>query len=122
MNIAPGKGFFIANNSAAPVTITFVGEVPQGANLSTPLVAGLNLVASQVPQAGGLVANLGYVAQDGDIVYQWDATAAGTGAYKAPNGFEFGGWATGEPQLAVGEGFFLTKSAAGSWTRNFSVN
>ncbi|MGE4181834.1 MAG: hypothetical protein AB7J34_18580 [Limisphaerales bacterium] len=117
MVLPPGVGFFIQNNTAADQTFTFVGEVPQGA-LSTALVAGLNLTGSQVPQAGTLSA-LGYPGAEGDVVYQWDAAAQG---YKAPNGFEFGAWSLGDPSIAVGEGFFLQRGAAGAWTRTFSVN
>jgi hypothetical protein len=117
MVLAPGTGFFIQNNTAAAQTFTFVGEVPQG-TLSTDLVAGLNLTGSQVPQAGTL-ASLGYTGAEGDVVYQWDAAAQ---AYKSPNGFEFGSWSLGEPNIAVGEGFFIQKGAAATWTRTFSVN
>jgi hypothetical protein len=95
-----------------------VGEVPQG-NLATALAAGLNLTASQVPQAGKLETDLKYTASEGDIVYQWDIDGQ---KYKAPNGYEFGSWSLGEPTIAVGEGFFLQKGAAGSWNRTFSVN
>jgi hypothetical protein len=116
--LAPGDGFFAKNNSANPVTLTFVGEVPQGA-LSTALRNGLNLTASQVPQAGRLTADLGYSPAVGDVVYHWDSAAQG---YKAPNGYEFGEWSAGDPQVAVGEGFFLAKNGAGNWTRTFSVN
>jgi hypothetical protein len=116
--LAPGDGFFAKNNSANPVTLTFVGEVPQG-SLSTALRNGLNLTASQVPQAGRLTADLGYTPAEGDVVYQWDTAAQG---YKAPNGYEFGEWSAGDPQIAVGEGFFLAKNGAGNWTRTFSVN
>jgi hypothetical protein len=118
MVTAPGEGFFVQNNGTAPLTITLVGEVPQGA-LTISLVAGLNLVASKVPQEGGLVAALGYTPVEGDIVFQWDTA---TQKYKDPNAFEFGAWGAGDPVLKVGEGFFLQKGAAGSWTRNFSVN
>ena len=118
MVLPPGAGFFIQNNTAAAQTFTFVGEVPQG-SLSTALAAGLNLTASQVPQAGKLGTDLGYTAAEGDIIYQWDIDGQ---KYKAPNGYEFGSWSLGEPTVAVGEGFFLQKGAAASWTRTFSVN
>jgi hypothetical protein len=95
-----------------------VGEVPQGA-LSTALSQGLNLVGSQVPQAGALSGALGYTAAEGDQVYQWNV---GTQQYNNPSSFEFGGWGPSDPSIAVGEGFFLSKSGAGTWTRNFSVN
>ena len=115
-SVAPGIGFFVSSPTAA--TITLVGEVPQG-TLATALGAGLNLVSSQVPQAGKLETDLKYAPAEGDIVYQWDAAAQG---YKAANGYEFGAWSGGEPVVAVGEGFFLSRAAAGSWSRTFSVN
>lgn len=116
--LTPGEGFFLQNNSANAIKVTFVGEVPQGA-LSTTLANGLNLVSSKVPQAGKLVADLGFPATEGDIIYQWNS---GTQAYGPANGFEFGEWAGGEPQIKVAEGFFVQKNGAGTWTRNFSVN
>ena len=114
----PGEGFFLQNNGAAPITVTFVGEVPQGSR-TTALAKGLNLVASQIPQAGKLVTDLKFPAAEGDVVYQWNTASQ---KYKDPNGFEFGEWGGGEPQIAVGEGFFVNKVAAASWDRTFSVN
>jgi len=66
-----------------------------------------------------LVADLKFPAADGDVIYQYDTAAQ---KYKAANGFEFGEFAGGDPTIAVGEGFFVSKSAAGSWDRTFSVN
>jgi hypothetical protein len=114
--IKPGESFFVSNPTTADVTFTFVGEVPQG-NLSTPLVQGLNLVASQVPQAGALSGALGYTAADGDQVYKY---VPASGAYEI---YSFdAGWGPSDPNIAVGEGFFLSKLGAGSWNRTFSVN
>jgi hypothetical protein len=118
VKVAPGEGFFLQNNAAAPQTVTFVGEVPQG-TLKTALAKGLNLISSQVPQAGKLVADLKFPAADGDVVYQWDTVGQ---KYKAPNGYEFGEFAGGDPTIGVGEGFFVNKSAASSWDRTFAVN
>lgn len=116
--LAPGEGFFLQNNGAAAQTVTFVGEVPQG-TLKTGLAKGLNLVSSQVPQAGKLVDDLKFPAAEGDVIYQWNSTAQ---KYKDPNGFEFGDWGAGQPVISVGEGFFVNKAAATSWDRTFSVN
>lgn len=116
--IKPGEAFFVKNPQTTPLTLTFVGEVPQG-ELKTPLLSGLNLVSSQVPQAGKLVVDLKFPAGDDDIIYQWDSAAQG---YKAPNQLSFGAWTGGEPDIKVGEGFFVQKVAAGSWDRTFSVN
>jgi hypothetical protein len=103
------------------VTITTVGEVMQGA-LSNPVPSGFSIEASQVPQAGRLVTDLGFPAADQDVIYQYNAT---TGQYVV-NTYDLsgtGGWDPAEPTIAVGEGFWSRKGgAAGTWSRNFSVN
>lgn len=113
--LAPGEGAFIKVPSASKVT--FVGEVPQG-TLSTPLVAGFQIVSSQVPQSGALDTVLGFPAADGDTVYLFDCA---TQNYVIKS-YEFGEWAGGAPVPKVGEGFFVKKAAAATWTRTFSVN
>jgi len=110
--IAPGTGYFL--RVAAAATVTYVGEVPQG-TLTIPLVAGFNLVGSKVPQAGKLQADLGYTPAAGDLVY----TYSGTGYTVFQWDDE---WLPSEPSLKVGEGLWIRKAAAGSWTRTFSVN
>jgi hypothetical protein len=114
--LEPGKGFFLRNTGTANFTVTFVGEVKQG-TLTTPLVVGYNLVASQVPQAGGIQTDLGLVPAEGDQVYVY-ANPTGYTIYT----FDFGAWDPSQPNLAVGQGVFVRKQAAGSWTRTFSVN
>jgi hypothetical protein len=114
----PGEGFFVRNSGATPLTLTFVGEVPQG-QLQTPLQQGLNLVGSQVPQAGALSGDLGFPAAEGDLVYQWDIDGQ---TYKTPSSYVFGEWSPADPQVAVGEGFYVNKAAQANWDRNFSVN
>jgi hypothetical protein len=114
MTLNLGEGAFIFNPEA-PFNALFVGEVSQGA-LSTPLVAGFQIVASQVPQAGALDTVLGFVPEENDTVYRFDNA---TGAYTAAT-YEFGEWVA--PELRVGEAFFLDKQgSATAWTRNFSV-
>jgi hypothetical protein len=115
--IMPGSGVFVKNQSANDVTITFVGEVPQG-TLQTPLSVGLQIVSSQVPQAGAIT-DLGYVGAQDDKVYQWDSTKQ---AYNVSSYDVDFGWNPAVPSLAVGEAVFLSRNTAGSWDRNFSVN
>src|SRR5258707_884633 len=43
LTVVPGEGVFVQNPLSTDMTITFVGEVMQG-SLSTPLVAGLQIV------------------------------------------------------------------------------
>jgi len=119
--LAPGQGFFLKNAGTTDLTITFVGEVPQG-TLSTSYVAGYNVVGSQVPQSGLLETDLGYKAATGDIAYIFDsATQAYTTYTKRATSWTSPAGA-GEPTVNVASGFFLNAKAAGTWTRTFSVN
>jgi hypothetical protein len=113
--LAPGQGFFLRVGAAS--TVTFVGEVKQG-TLSTPLAAGFNLVASQVPQAGKIATDLKLTPADGDQVYTFNATTQQYSVFT----YELGEWDPSEPTLAVGEAVWVRKGAAGSWDRTFSVN
>jgi hypothetical protein len=113
----PGSAIFVRIPPGSPATtVTMVGEVMQGNPLTIPLKVGFNAVASMVPQAGKLVADLKYTPADGDIVYQYkNATGYDTKTY------EFGEWTGGEPDLAVGEGIFIKSVDAKSWNRNFTI-
>ena len=101
-----------------------MGEVPQG-TLTTPVPDGVSLLASQVPQTGGLTTDLGFPAANLDLVYLWDNTAhAYSSAYTF---FDFGGgataWDPAEPTLNPADAFVLiTTGGARDWTRSFSVN
>jgi len=124
--ITNGQGFFFQNNSGAPTTITFVGEVPQG-SLTNKLIAGYNMVGSKVPQAG-FIGDLGLNSTDGDFAFRFK-----NGGYAAYYKDEFGGgWSSSDPEfdnikgpnLKVGEGFFFNRtdiSGSATWTRNFTV-
>jgi hypothetical protein len=114
MTLNPGEGAFVLNPTVAFFNALFVGEVKQGP-LSTPLVAGFQIVASQVPQSGALDTVLGFPVAEGDTVYLFNNA---TGSY-AGSTFEFGEWVAPVPK--VGEAFFVNKVAAGTWTRTFTV-
>ena len=115
--LPPGSGAFM--NVEAPTTITFVGEVMQG-NLTNALSANFQIKSSQVPQSGGLTTVLGYTPLDGDVVYTFNTALQ---QFNQPFTHLGGGvWDPAEPVIAVGQAFFLQRSAAGSWSRTFSVN
>jgi hypothetical protein len=118
--LMPGEGaFVILPGTAADTTVTFVGEVAQGAASNMGLVAGVQLIGSKVPQAGKLQGDLKFPAADGDLIYQWNYA----GQTYAGSAFDFGEWAPpGDPSVAVAEGFWAVKAGAGAWDRNFSVN
>jgi hypothetical protein len=116
-----GKGYFIRNVSAAPFTITYVGEVPQG-NLTNSLPAGYSLVGSKVPQAG-FVEDLGINPGAGDQVLRFV-----NGSFRTYANDEFDNtWDNGAdpakgPSVAVGEGFFYRNLAnTATWVRNFTI-
>lgn len=115
----PGKGFFIQNNAAAPITLTFVGEVPQGTN-TVSYGTAFSLISGQFPKSGLVETDLGLPAVNGDIIYQFDK---GSQTYVTFTR-RATGWGGGlEPSIGVGEGFFIQTSTAGTnWTRSFSVN
>jgi hypothetical protein len=117
MVVLPGGGFFVKNSSDVPLNITFSGEVPIG-NLHTSLVAGLQIVSSQVPKTD-TIDNLGYIPSPSDIVYQWDTINQSYKVFFFDSEF---GWDPTVPLLTVGESIFLSRSVEGSWDKTFNVN
>jgi hypothetical protein len=136
----PGTGFLLLVDSAAAnasYTLTFVGEVSQGNNLSHPVATGgrYSFQASEVPQAGPITTVLRLTPADGDIVAKFDSSvptpgASTLGAYN-PNTFTYidpAGWfdsvGPAEPSLGVAEAVLFNRSAAAptAWTRCFNVN
>jgi hypothetical protein len=138
ITLNPGEAAWIHNNRSTNFTLTFVGTVPTGTLSET--INGpnqFNLISSIVPQGGDLVTNMGLTNFNiGDQVYVYNYNAAGTvGTYTTYTsdspGFGIstsylGEWdAPGDPQVAVGQGFWYHTGATGAtftWTRTFSVN
>jgi hypothetical protein len=118
----PGDGYFIL--PSATTTLTYTGDVLQGVltNVYVPAAGSIWLVASQAPLAGGVETTLGYPANSGDVIYIYDA---GTSAY---NTYTFapaskGGtpvWSPSEPQIAVGQSFWLQTAQTTVWTNVFN--
>lgn len=111
----PGEGAVLLSNE--PFTNTFVGEVMQG-NLTNAFPAGLSIRASMVPQAGtfnqlGLAdSNFSFT----DQAFQWNVATQGYDIFTF-----LGSWTPAEPNLKVGESFWLQTAAAGQWVRSFTV-
>jgi hypothetical protein len=117
----PGTGFFVKNAGTADLNITFVGEVPQGTNLTVNIPkGGFYLLGSIVPQSGKVKTDLGLPAVANDKVYVFDSTSQ---AYNILT-YRGAAWTGtgGEPTINVAQGFFYQATAAGNWTRSFSVN
>lgn len=120
-SFGPGVGLFIRNTGATPFTLTFVGEVKQG-SLSTPLLAGFNIVSSQVPQQGTLTA-LSFPAVDGATVYRYVNDGIGGGGYVSATYDSLdAAWLPVQPTLKVGEAVWARMPSNAAWVRNFSVN
>ena len=121
--VPPGTGFFIKGSDASgTLSITFVGEVPQG-HLSNMLPAGpdLALVSSIVPQAGDLDV-LEFPGELLDKVFLWDVSIQD---YIPQDNFGVGvGWIPNNT-IGVAQGFFVQKGVGNAlldWARDFSVN
>jgi len=117
--VNPGDGVFVNVQQAG--TITFVGEVRQGAtgsaSTTTAIPAGFSIKSSVIPQAG-TATQLQFPAGEGDQIFIFDEP---TQKYKI-FGFNLGAWDV-EPSVDVGEAFFVNNvNGAKSWTRAFSVN
>ncbi len=117
--LKPGEGAFINNPTDSAFSITFVGEVMQG-TLENELPTGFSMKSSMVPQSGQLQADLGFPATDGDVVYQWDAENQ---TYLPKREVLFGSWDPQQPEVSVGEAFWVQNNTDSSrtWTREFSV-
>jgi hypothetical protein len=117
--LEPGQGAFIKVPANQALTITFVGEVRQGAASNRNLVAGFNMVGSLVPQGGGLSTVLEFPAAEGDVVYKYNTANQG---YDPVYVYELGDWGPSEPSVDVGGAVFIKIAAARAWNRDFSVN
>jgi hypothetical protein len=115
-----GHGAFIFAPSA--FTITFVGEVQQGAPIHNAFIPGFNMLSSKVPQQAD-IASLGLSSPpDQTAVYTYDADTGYHGPWTyfgAPDNI----WDPADiPVLKIGEAMWLNSPTAGDWTRTFSVN
>lgn len=120
--LAPGEGAYIQTTAAK--TVTLVGDVPQGAALTVSMPIGFSVVSSIVPQSATL-GSLGFPVAAGDTISFYNGTGFDSWISLDASGTNFlppGGPLPAEPTPAVGQSFFVNRSAAATWTRNFSVN
>jgi len=114
---------FVRNPGGTALTITFVGEVPQG-TLTVPMVAGFQIVSSKVPQAG-TAAELKFPSKAadgltaGDQVYRFNPTSQG---YDTATFDDLDDNWDKPVSFDVGEAVFVKLAKPVTWTRQFSVN
>ncbi len=118
--INPGQGFFIYN--AGPSTnLTVVGQALVGTNLNRYITsAGYNSVASVTPLGGYISTNLQYTATLNDKILTWDPVGQNyvTYNYGIPVHQTLPVWTPSQPQLNVGQGFFIeSTNTSVNWTQ-----
>lgn len=113
----PGEGAFIKNPTSSDFVITFVGEVLQG-SLTNDLPVGFSLKSSMVPQQGAIDSVLQFPAMGGDQLFKY-VPGQGYQTYTFDDLDLV--WTPTSPVINVGEAFFVKRSVAGKWVRNFTV-
>jgi N-acetylneuraminic acid mutarotase len=116
----PGEGCYVKNPTTSPVTLTFIGEVPQGTQVNGPLsttIGSLQQLSSIIPRDGSL-GSLGFPAVAGDQIQRWDVPSQQF-VIMSYNGSS---WSPSIPAVRIGEPFFLQSgtTAARSWTETLS--
>jgi hypothetical protein len=126
--IKPGEGFFYQSpvGSTVVASNTFVGNVIQGTNITPYLVGGFTSAGNYAPVAGGVQTVLGVPAVSGDKIWTFDPATGWLPATRRTStwsGSSYSGTpgspASGEPVIAVGQGFLINGVGAGtsgSWT------
>jgi hypothetical protein len=112
----PGKGFFVQNTSLSPITLTFIGLVPEGTKTNY-IRPGFNLLGPQFLLAGRIETDFHLPAHNGDRIYQFKTNSQSYVIYMR----EPTGWNPSEPVIGFAEGFFLETTNAAIWTNSYSV-
>jgi len=122
VQILPGQGFFITPGGSVPYTNTFVGNVvaAPGSSVTNTVGTGLHLVGSLVPYADYVTntATINLPVAPATTLQTWDPIGQQFVLYK----FLAGQWKIGTtpavPQIAVGQGFFLSPpTVANVWVQ-----
>jgi hypothetical protein len=123
----PGGAVFVDNPSGSNASVTLVGHVLQG-TIDIPLTPGLEVTVSDpVPLSGGLQTDLGYQPNTNNInnmdsVFLWNPVARSFIEYTYLHSNRHGwNWTPSDPQISVGQGFFLTPGQTTSWQVNYNV-
>jgi len=125
--INPGQGFWLSIPSGAfgggTSNVTVVGNVLQGTlvNPNLPPAGGFSLLSSMPPVAGGVTSNLMYQPGLNDQVYRWNGGTYDIFTYAKNKAGTATNWSPSEPQINVGQGFWLSSGAGATWTNKFIV-
>jgi len=131
MTLTPGIAFFLFNPASGTTTnLTFVGEVPQGTNLTVAVSYKYGFYSSIVPQATTL-SLLSFPVRDGMTYDIWNSGTqhySGHVTYFDVGDPDVNGWYDGDtkvdPGVSIGGGVLIFNPHVGgdSWVRAFNVN
>jgi hypothetical protein len=110
--LQPGQGVVFRNPTEVPLTVTFVGEVPQGYRVN-PVANGWWIRSSILPEDGRVSADLLLPVMNGDRIQRMI-----NGSYVEYR-FQNGAWTPQEPAVAAGESFWTYKQVGFWWSRNY---
>jgi hypothetical protein len=121
---APGTGFFVYN-AGSVYTNSWQGliDCPYGGSTNVVLTNTLSMYGPVVPYTGDIYTILGFCPPDGSYVYIFDPIAQAfdisvvySCVYYNPNTFAV----NPDPQVTLGQGFFLYCPTVGTWTQTFN--
>jgi len=120
--LSPGQGAFIQlpAGTTVPYTITFVGNVPQGA-LTNTVPVGFSIQSIPIPVSVSLTNSIvSLTPNSGDVAYQFSNATQGYVVHT----YRAGAFHNTDYTPAVGESFFYFNNGTApfNWTVNFSVN
>ncbi len=109
--LSPGGGAHIYNPNSDSITVAFAGLVGEG-TLANSVQAGTYIYSALIPQSGGVTSVLGYAPSPGDRILKWTGTTYFSCIYVAFGG---GKWIPSQPDIGVGESFFIDPATAKTW-------
>jgi len=117
MTLDPGEGIILRLLAGTGYTIRFAGEVMQNAP-RREVLASWQVYGTVVPFVGALDQRLEFPIEHGDAVYRMRSDGSLTyDVYTYHNGT----WNPAPPVMALGEAFWVNRSAAGIWRQNYAV-
>ncbi len=120
MRLPPGEGFYFQNPPGNSCMITFVGEVMQGTTVN-PLPAGYSMRGALIPQAGSLNTVHLLPGEPGDMLYlQVNDEQGGIDFWTSEFSGSANAWVP-DPNVDVGQGFWIWKQNPQDWIRVFYV-
>jgi len=145
ITMLPGVAVWFDNPFTTNLTLTFVGQVTTGQNMTNPLITGFNLVSSILPMAGDLVTNslsdltatpsvesyngTSYtnptnIAYNGDVIWVYSPAITNYITYnytlKGGAGWRLSGVLTDPVMPFVGAGFWYQSSTNNTWLETYN--